>query len=459
MKTTVSIVGCAVLALPLAMSAATISGRVTDRTTNLPARGDTAVLLDLTQTMQESARAEIDRTGHFSFTVPGLTAMRVIRVEHEKTDYYAAVPPNTPTVDLDVYDVAEHVAGVHVYADVSRVQADTQQLRVTESFTVRNDSKPPMTQFSAHAFEFNLPPTAVLEDGAATGPGGMTIRNMPVPLQDQNHYAFVFPLRPGENHLQVSYRLPYNGSFVFHPAVSTPTDNLAVTLPTAMRFSGPAFQPFHGDSDQPGTQTYLATAVQAGNPLLYTVSGSGNLPPLPQNNALRSPGMGRPTAPGNSTVTDTEPAAGSSDALSKYVWWIVSIVGLALVIVTAFMLRSRTRLRSVSAADSPLPARQPAPPSSRAVNQPAESMVQKPAAEERRSPLPVRPETLPAVPSSIAPPPLTQANPTLLDLKEELFAVETERLKGNISEEDSRQIKAALETLMRRALARGTTAE
>ena len=41
----------AALALPVSLGAATISGTVTDRTTNKPAGGDTAVLLDLQQGM------------------------------------------------------------------------------------------------------------------------------------------------------------------------------------------------------------------------------------------------------------------------------------------------------------------------------------------------------------------------------------------------------------------------
>jgi hypothetical protein len=39
-------------------------------------------------------------------------------------------------------------------------------------------------------------------------------------------------------------------------------------------------------------------------------------------------------------------------------------------------------------------------------------------------------------------------------LKDELFAIETERLAGSLSEEEYGQVKAALETVLRRALSR-----
>src|SRR5581483_5060287 len=81
----------AVLALPLAMTAATISGTVMDKTTNKPAAGDTAVLLDLTQSMQESARTKIDAQGHYSFTVPDNAGMHLVQVEHQKASYYGPV--------------------------------------------------------------------------------------------------------------------------------------------------------------------------------------------------------------------------------------------------------------------------------------------------------------------------------------------------------------------------------
>ena len=147
----------AALALPVSLSAATISGTVTDRTTNKPAAGDTAVLLDLQQGMQESARTTIDAKGHYSFRVPDNAGMHLVQVEHQKASYYGPVPPNTAVVNVDVFDVTPKVDGLHLYADVSRMETDPQGLSVTESYFIRNQSKPPKTQLSTHSFEFYLP--------------------------------------------------------------------------------------------------------------------------------------------------------------------------------------------------------------------------------------------------------------------------------------------------------------
>ena len=130
----------AAMTLPLSLGAATISGTVTDRTTNKPAAGDTAVLLDLQQAMTESARTTIDAKGHFLFDVPNSAGMHLVQVEHQKASYYGPVPPNTSVVNIDVFDVAPKVDGIHMYADVSRMETDPQGLSVTEELRTTSSS-------------------------------------------------------------------------------------------------------------------------------------------------------------------------------------------------------------------------------------------------------------------------------------------------------------------------------
>ena len=54
-----------------------------------------------------------------------------------------------------------------------RLQTDEsgKSLQVTENFFVKNDSNPPMTQFSDRPFEFYLPAGAVVEGSAALSSG------------------------------------------------------------------------------------------------------------------------------------------------------------------------------------------------------------------------------------------------------------------------------------------------
>ena len=75
------------------------------------------------------------------------------------------------------------------------------------TFFVKNDSTPPMTQFSNEPFDFWLPEGAIVEGSAALAPGGMPVQAAPVPLTEKNHYTFLFPIRPGETRFQVTYHI------------------------------------------------------------------------------------------------------------------------------------------------------------------------------------------------------------------------------------------------------------
>ncbi len=66
----------------------------------------------------------------------------------------------------------------------------------------------------------------------------MPVSSSPVPTGEKGYYAFVFPVRPGETQFQLSYHLPYTGSFSFTPKVSLQTQNVAIMLPKAMKFAG-----------------------------------------------------------------------------------------------------------------------------------------------------------------------------------------------------------------------------
>ncbi|MFY9748252.1 MAG: carboxypeptidase regulatory-like domain-containing protein [Acidobacteriaceae bacterium] len=444
----------AALALPVSLSAATISGTVTDRTTNKPAAGDTAVLLDLQQGMQESARTTIDARGHYSFSVPDNTGMHLVQVEHQKASYYGPVPPNTAVVNVDVFDVTPKVDGLHLYADVSRMETDPQGLSVTESYFIRNQSKPPKTQLSTHSFEFYLPQDAVLEGATATGPGGMAVSNSPVPMGDKGHYAFIFPLRPGETRFQVGYRLPYSGSATLHARVTLPAENIAVMLPKSMSFDGgKSFQALGGEASGPGTQTWLANNVPPETTVAFTVSGTGSMPREQQQNpqpgaGQGAPGMGMPTDQGAQGAQD-QPGAqtggpgggvagavpiGTPDPLQKYKWYILSGLGLALVIAAAFMLRAKPGQASLLVAAEPSPLTPTLPPGVKATA--------------------IRAQTIPAAPANGAAQKSGTTSGTLAALKEELFQIETERLEGKITDAEYAEHKGALEVLLKRALAR-----
>lgn len=430
-------------ALPSAL-AASISGTVTNGTDNKPSAGDDVILISLQQRMQETARTKTDAHGKYSIDVPD-QGMHLVRVDHQKASYFQPAPPGTSTVDVTVFDVAATVSGITTEANVIRVETDPQGLHVTQSYFVKNDSTPPRTQFSSHSYEIYLPPDAKVQGAAAMGPGGMPVASSPAPMGEKGHYAYLFPLRPGETQFQVTYSLPYSGSAKFAPKLAGSADNVVVMVPKSMTFTpdpSTAYQPINDDIN---AQTFVAKNVSPAQALGFSVSGSGALPRDVQTaQSGTQPGAnGEPAG-----AADNRPGGGlgnpidTPDPLSKYKWWILSGVGLLLVIAAAFFLR-RTPHRD----DEDDLVSAPAHPA--------------PAAEQYAAPLTwTQGAAPPATVAPIPPPPPaepdaeTQRHNLLNSLKEELFALESDRAKGNVGEVEYAAHKQALEAIIRRALNR-----
>src|SRR6202044_3772865 len=98
-------------------SAESLTGVVTNKTTNKPAAGDDVVLIRLQQGMQEASRTKTDAKGRFTLDVPD-NGLHLVRVTHDKATYFRPAPPGTQSVEVEVYNAAAKVKGVSSEADV-----------------------------------------------------------------------------------------------------------------------------------------------------------------------------------------------------------------------------------------------------------------------------------------------------------------------------------------------------
>ena len=408
-----------------------ITGVVTNKTTNKPSGGDDVVLIRLAQGMQEASRTKTDAKGHFTLEIPnGDSGVHLVRVTHDKANYFRPAPPGTQSVEVEVFNAAAKVKGVSSEADVMRIQTDEsgKALRIIENFFVKNESNPPLTQFSDRPFEFYLPEGAVVEGSAALAPGGMPVQASPVPLGDANHYAFIFPIRPGETRFQITYRLPYSGSLKFAPRVMMPTDTVAIMMPKSMTFKPGPSAPYTPVTEETTAQTYVARNAQPSQALDFTVSGTGQMPR--DTGAAARAGEGgaadasAPAGAGgaaSSAAGDTRPGGGlgvpldpegTNDPWAKYKWWILGGLGLAMAVGAGIMLKNGPQ-QAVAASGA----------------------------------------------GGFASGPVAAGTGSLLAaMKEELFALETDRLQGRLTESEYVEQKAALEVVLRRALLRGERA-
>lgn len=436
------------LMLPLAAYATTVTGTVMNKTTGRPDTSDSVVLLSLSQGMQPVATVKPNTKGHFSIKVPDKN-MHLLRVVHQQASYYEPVPPGTTHVNVTVYDVAAKVPGVKTEADVLRMQTNSQGLNVIENYFVKNDSSPAKTQYSSEAYPIYLPPNAQIEGAQAEGPQGMPVTVSPVPLAGKGHYAFSFPLRPGETRFGISYVIPYKGSMTFHPKVPLSTGSFAVMLPNSMTFHAPdssGFEPLHDSKLK--AQTFVARNNTPGKELTFTVSGSGSMPrELQAQTASQSQsdaGASQNDRPGGGLGRPID----TPGPLHKYRWWIVSGLGLILVVVAAFLMggkRNQEGEAEMEPEENPLMPTQvqhgSKPPATSGTSPGAKRA---PGASPGASGVAARSGSA----GGTAPAGLLGA------LKEELFNVESERVEGKLTETEYAEIKTALEVVLKRALGR-----
>jgi hypothetical protein len=89
-----------------------------------------------------------------------------------------------------------------------------------------------------------------------------------------------FPLRPGATKFAFNYDLPYDGRAVVHTKHKYSFQQMAVMVPTAMKFSSRSkdFQILPAGNDK--YQVQAANQVKAGDGPTFEVSGVGALPPI-----------------------------------------------------------------------------------------------------------------------------------------------------------------------------------
>ncbi len=421
----------------MAHAAAPITGTVTNKTTGKASAGDEVVLIQLQQAMQESTRTTTDARGHFTLQVPD-DGMHLVRVTHQKATYFQPVQPGTSgPIAVTVYDAAPQIEGVQTGVEELHIEASPNELHVVEVLQVLNNSAPPRTQFGPEGFDFYLPKGALIGRTGAITQGGMPVQTPAVPRSDPGHFSFLFPIRPGETQFGIGYTLPYTGKFTFAPHLTAPVKTFAVLVPDGITLTPTGHIALTLQTGKPGVKTYLAQDVSPENPPEFSVAGTGNLPDSnagsetgangsapnaatanPGSNPdAQAPAVSNSDLAGGRGLNNPLNESGDRDPWAKYKWWILAGLALLLAAAAGLLLRKPSPGQATTA-HPPHPAWPPAPTPRAVAAQPADS------------------------------------SPLLQALKEELFALETERLQHRISGPDYEQARAAFDLILRRTLAR-----
>jgi hypothetical protein len=247
----------------------------------------------------------------------------------------------------------------------------------------------------------------------------------PKELGGSGHYAFDTPIEPDQGPdkmtvFQVHYHLPYSGKYTFKPTVLMPTVNLAVQLPKSMTFTAGSGASYQSIPQDPSIQTFLLKNAAPGGSFDFSVAGTGSMPREQQQAGAGQEAAQAGQQPGGPGGGIGEPI-NQPDPLTKYKWWILGGLALVLAGAAAFLLRK----------PAGAPAGAVAAGAAAAPYQPAGAGY---AAQTAT--------------------PVGKNGALLAALKEELFSLESEKLSGTLSAAEYAEQKAALETVLKRALKR-----
>jgi hypothetical protein len=275
-------------------AASTISGVVRNQSRGEPAVGDEVILIRLDQGMlnQEvnvEAQTRTTAQGAFLLNVQHPDQAYLVRIIHQNVNYDQAVSVGNE-ITITVFDALPHVPELSGTIEILRAGVKGHSLHVSDMYEIRNASKPPTTQAGERTFEVYLPASAKVDSVLAAGPGriGVMITAIPVP-GEPGHYSVNFPLRPGATKFAFNYDLPYDGHAAFQTRHIYPLQQFAVMIPPTMKFSShsPDFQTLEtGGNDY---QVHAVSPLIAGEGPGFSISGTGNIPPLRYQSKIQSP--------------------------------------------------------------------------------------------------------------------------------------------------------------------------
>src|SRR5689334_16499990 len=308
-----------------AFAADTISGRVRNQTTGRAAAGDEVILLRLQNGMEEEAKTRVDAAGAFSLPLSAADVPHVVRVVHQGVNYDQTVSGKGP-LSIAVFDAVPHIRDLQGTLGIAQVESDGETLKVTEMYSIANDSVPPVTQAGPRNFEISIAPKATLDSLMVKKGGGVWVNLAPVPIKgQQGRYAVDFPIRPGDTLFKFVYHLPYAGPTRLQVKLPYPIRNFAVIHPPSLSFKPSSAAAF----TSPGIAQGLRVEQAVGRPVVrsvpaFEISGIGLAAQNQPANASPAMTPAAAVAPPKPETPASITVPGAPGPLENRVWVLLS---------------------------------------------------------------------------------------------------------------------------------------
>lgn len=224
-----------------------VEGTVRNATTGGPAAGVTLTLSTFEGGMRPLEETVSGTDGAFSFDkeLPavgeGQQLAGSIRAEHDGVNYTEILPVGAPTRDVQVTVYSASAESIPPPdGRIVILEPGETEMIVREIYPFVNNSSPPVTYSSeAGTLRFFLPEAAQgLVRVSGTGPAGMALPSTALPGEGADVYKVDFPLKPGENGIDLTYGLPYENGAEFTVRSMYPNLSARVAVPDGVRLEG-----------------------------------------------------------------------------------------------------------------------------------------------------------------------------------------------------------------------------
>ena len=236
----------AILILAVAPLSAAIEGVVRNGTTGRPEAGVSVALVKLEQGMVPVGSARSDAGGKFRFPQDVTGTPLMLRAEFEGVTYNQMIPPGSRTGDVGVTVYGASKTAIAPEQHILLLEPSGREMIVNEFFLYRNQAQPPVTYMDARqgTLRFYLPAAAKrIVQVSATGPGGMPLRAAAEKSGETDIYKVGFPIKPGENRIELTYLMPYQSPLEFDVRTLYKGLTTRVAAPKGVALGGEGLEP------------------------------------------------------------------------------------------------------------------------------------------------------------------------------------------------------------------------
>ena len=295
---------------------AAIQGTVVNATTGKPVPRVPVTLVKFggPQGMAPVRELNTDAEGRFSFDEALLELSSrpihgMLRTEHEGISYTKMIVPDVKLDDIqiEVYDIAE---GETLKPDLTAFlfEPGLDETLIKQFFQFTNEARPPRTFSDPDngTLRFLLPPGAKgVVQVSATGPAGMPLPSSATKTNREDIYKVDFPLKPGANLIELTYRVPAADVRNFTSRVLYNDVETRFVIPEGVRVEGQDLE-LIGQEPQSLASIY---EYNGKGEFSLKISGEGRL-------SLEAPAGGG----GGGNEISIAPAP-----VAKELWWIIAI--------------------------------------------------------------------------------------------------------------------------------------